>query len=246
MVKLFVTNLPLNCSFKEIRDLFLVFGPLKNINQFITERKENENIQSVFVEYFNEEDAIDAMEKLNNQKIHGIPIKIEKAFERFHKLWVGKLPSTITSKDLYDHFTVFGEIESIQREKENDFAFVVFKDQTVTELLINSQSKQKIRGISLEVKKAFSKKEADQRIIPANRAICIKNLPSKTAENELKVYFKEIGSLEKIQISNTRAILVFTTELAALKAIKYKNNKLFKTKKINLKMYQKNVPHVRN
>lgn len=237
MPKLFVSNLPINCTTKEIRELFSAFGPLKSIQPYITEKKENNQIQSVFVEYVNEDDANTAIEKLKDRKIYEKNIEIKKAFERNHKIYVGKLVDSIKSEDLIAHFSAYGEIQSIQREKENDFAFLIFKDQSVADLLIKSHGKQKICGFPVEVKKAFSKTENQQKTIPPARTITIKNLAIGTIESDLINFFRDCGVVERTQIGDRRAIVVFHNELSALKAIKYKNRKLLKTKKVQLEMY---------
>ncbi|KRH91916.1 Polyadenylate-binding protein (RRM superfamily), partial [Pseudoloma neurophilia] len=218
MTKLFVSNLPLASTIKEIQDLFLVFGPLKSIKQHFNELKENDQTQNVFVEYYNESDAEKAINSLKGQKIMNRPILIEKAFERFNKLYVGKLPPTITVEDLKNHFRSFGEIISIQREPENDFAFIVFKDQEIVELLIKSHSKQNIRDVKFDVKRAFSRKEVQQRIIPPKRSIIIKNVPTDIKEKDFQTFFKDIGLIERVHLQKSQATVIFYNEFAALKA----------------------------
>lgn len=239
MSKLFVSNIPINYTTAEIQELFTVFGPLKSIKPYITQKKEENSMQSVFIEYLYEKDANEALDKFKNQKFFKNKILIKKAFERKNKIYVGRLDDSITKDDLYEHFNSYGKIISIQREKENNYAFVVFEDEKVADLLIQSHGKKKIgnKGSVVHVKRAYSKIESTQKIFPYERSVIVKNLPPNLSEKNLIEFFKDVGIVEKVQFNHFRAVIVFNTELSALKAIKYKNKKNLLSRKVNIVMY---------
>ncbi|ELA47951.1 hypothetical protein VCUG_00534 [Vavraia culicis subsp. floridensis] len=238
MTKLFVSNLPLNYTKTDIKQIFTAFGPLKSIKQYITPKKQESNIQSAFIEYVNNDDAAVAVKSLQNKKFYDRYLIMQRAYERYNKIYVGNLDEKITAEDLHNYFSDYGKIVTVQREKENDYAFVVFEEASIAEMLVNNHGAKKIKSNSRPVilRRAESKAEGRKRQIPHNRSICVKNLPTTTSES-LVAFFDECGCVERVQIGNKKAVVIFKDELSALKAMKYKNKKEFNGRKIAVEIF---------
>ncbi|ELQ74913.1 Polyadenylate-binding protein (RRM superfamily) [Trachipleistophora hominis] len=238
MAKLFVSNLPLNYTKTDIKQIFTAFGPLKSIKQYITPKKQESNIQSAFIEYVNNDDAVVAVKSLRNKKFYDRYLIMQRAYERYNKLYVGNLDDKITAEDLHSYFSDYGRIAAVQREKENDYAFVVFEDAKVAEMLVNNHGVKKIGGNSRPVilKRAESKTESRKRQIPYNRSVCVKNMPTTTTE-DLNAFFEDCGCVERIQMGSKKAFVVFRNELGALKAMKYKNKKEFNGRRLAVEIF---------
>lgn len=242
MTKLFVSNLPINYTIRDIKQIFNAFGPLRSIKPYITAKKEEGQIQSAFIEYINADDATMAIKKLQNKKFYSRYLVMQRAFERYNKVYVGNLDEKITNENLLEYFEEFGKVSTIQKEKENDYAFVVFEDAKVAEMIVNNHGNKKIMGNCqpVAIKRAESKVESQKRQIPHNRTICAQNLSENITSQILTAFFFDCGSVEKVQISNRRAFVVFKEELGALKAIKYKNKKELNGKRISIGIYTGN------
>ncbi len=75
---LFVTNFSWNLSQEDMEELFSFYGKLDNTN-LIMDRNTGRSKWFWFVKFINQEDAITAMEELNEKKIDGRVLNITVA-----------------------------------------------------------------------------------------------------------------------------------------------------------------------
>jgi len=119
MTKVYVGNLPLSVTDRDIEDLFAKFGKIRNIQVKIPPRPP----AYAFVEFSDPRDADDAVEARDGYEFNGARIRVEVARGRERKrefrgsplrskyrVVVKGLPSTASWQDLKDHMRKAGEV----------------------------------------------------------------------------------------------------------------------------------------
>ena len=110
---LIVNYLPQTLTDEEFRSMFLSIGPL-NTCKVVRDRHTNYSYGFGFVEYQSEADAERAIDTLNGMKLQHKTLKV--AYSRTGEdvknanLYISSLPRTITSEELKEHFSEFGQI----------------------------------------------------------------------------------------------------------------------------------------
>uniref|UniRef100_A0A8C5N4P0 Uncharacterized protein n=1 Tax=Leptobrachium leishanense TaxID=445787 RepID=A0A8C5N4P0_9ANUR len=116
MVKLFVGNLPAEASQTELKALFEQFGR-------VTECDIIKNFAFVHME--DKKSADDAVQNLNQYKLHGVAINVENSRGKpktSTKLHVSNLNEACTTEELRAKFEVFGAV--LECDIVKDYAFV--------------------------------------------------------------------------------------------------------------------------
>ena len=97
-------------------EIFVQAGPVANV-YVPKDRVTNEHQSYAFVEYQGEDDADYAVRVLNMIKLHGKPMRVNKASSAERKnddvganLFVGNLDPELDEKLLYDTFSAFGVV----------------------------------------------------------------------------------------------------------------------------------------
>jgi len=119
MSKVYVGNLPLNVTERDIEDLFAKFGKIRSIQVKIPPRPP----AYAFVEFDDSRDADDAIEERDGYEFNGDRIRVESARGRErrrenrgsplrskYRVVVKGLPSTASWQDLKDHMRKAGEV----------------------------------------------------------------------------------------------------------------------------------------
>lgn len=119
MAKVYVGNLPLSVTERDIEDLFSKFGKIRNVQVKIPPRPP----AYAFVEFDDPRDADDAIEARDGYEFNGDRIRVESARGRERKretrgsplrskyrVVVKGLPSTASWQDLKDHMRKAGEV----------------------------------------------------------------------------------------------------------------------------------------
>lgn len=227
MAKLLISNIP-SCPFTDLKDLFSSFGPIKSISIFK---------ESIFIDYKNYEDAKKVF-LLKDKTILEKKLKIEWAFERNSKIFIGNLNKNIENVEILDFFEKFGKIKKMIRDNYN-FCFLVFEDEKIAEKIL----KKKIfflKNVKIEIKKPVSSQKIKDKYFCEGKSVILKNLELEVEEDELKKFLESCGTIEKIFIGARKAIVMFENEFSALKAIKYKNGKVLRDKRVFIGMYNRN------
>ncbi len=79
--KLYVGNLPYNTSDEDLRDLFSTYGEVTS-SSVIIDRMTNRSKGFGFIEMSNNEEALKAIEELNETNFNGRNIRVNEALER--------------------------------------------------------------------------------------------------------------------------------------------------------------------
>ena len=118
---LFVKNLPKDCTPKELYDIFVKFGEIDSINL----KKDNDGnfLGYGYVDFINEENAKEAINKLNQTKFKDSIISVslftpkEKRIENLNNneylipmLIARKIPNNMTNKTFKNIFDIYGQI----------------------------------------------------------------------------------------------------------------------------------------
>lgn len=124
------------------------------------------------------------------------------------RLFVGGFQASINNKDLFKHFSKFGEILNAQimydkkTGKSRSFGFVECGDREVAERILGL--KHKIRGRDIDVNHAFQKGNKDTstnwKKLLFRKKLFVTNLPDFVSSKDLERYFSRFGSLRKAYI----------------------------------------------
>jgi RNA recognition motif-containing protein len=124
---LFVASFHPNTTEKALFDFFSPFGNLLKVKL----QKDKLGRPYAFVQYQNEKDAENALEKVQNKTLDGRIIRVEKA--KVHRtLFLAKLDKSMTSSQIRQIVEVYGPVESVslirnyQTNKSKGCAFVKF------------------------------------------------------------------------------------------------------------------------
>lgn len=189
----FVKNLDPKIDSKDLNDTFSVFGNIISC-KVVTDPVGNSRGYG-FVHFEREEEALEAIEKVNGTVIHDRPVfvgKFEPA-ERRHKkqqwtnLFVKNIPTTWTEEKLSELFAQHGEIASITIVKNADgeghkgFGFVDFKEHDSAVAAQGALNAKVIEGEFKQIKNQdepvplklyvgrFQKKRERQRLLQERR-----------------------------------------------------------------------------
>ncbi|KAF8251922.1 RNA-binding domain-containing protein [Wilcoxina mikolae CBS 423.85] len=129
-----------------------------------------------FVEFISEEDAEYAARIMNQVRLYGKPIRVNKASADKQKtvevgaeLFVGNLDSMVDEKTLYDTFSTFGNLVSAPKIARDDagiskgFGFISYDSFEASDKAIESMDKQFLMNKEINVQYAYKKDGKGER-----------------------------------------------------------------------------------
>ncbi|CAM9179121.1 unnamed protein product [Ectocarpus fasciculatus] len=171
----YVGNLDERVSEELLWELMLQAGPVVNVHM------PKDKVSGVllgygFVEFRSEEDAEYALKVMNMIKLHGKPMKLNRAsqdkkqFEVGANIFIGNLDHEVDEKLLYDTFTAFGGIAQtpkIMRDPDTGeskgFGFVSYDSFEASDLAIECMNNQFLCNRPIIVQYAFKKDTYGER-----------------------------------------------------------------------------------
>ena len=193
---------------------------------------------------------------MNQKKLKNKSIRImwdEKDFLQKNKdnknnLYVKGIPKNKSSREIYEYFFKFGDMFSVkvnedEKGNSNGTAFVTYYNQEDAKKAIEGTNGKKIWDSDMEVQYQKNNDKVHYNN-NENLKINISNLPDNYQEQDIIKLCEEFG---KIHICNVKqgdkgkyAIVKFTTEQEAKKAMEQLNNKEIGDKKLHTKEVKDN------
>ncbi|MCL7029030.1 hypothetical protein MKW94_007845 [Papaver nudicaule] len=184
----YVGNLDPQVSEELLWELFVQAGPVVNV-YVPKDRVTNLHQGYGFVEFRSEEDADYAIKTLNMIKLHGKPIRVNKASQDKKSLdvganlFVGNLDTDVDEKLLYDTFSAFGVIVTnpkIMRDPETGnsrgFGFISYDSFDTSDAAIEAMNGQYLCNRQITVSYAYKKDTKGERHgTPAERTLARTN-----------------------------------------------------------------------
>ncbi|KAI3946132.1 hypothetical protein MKX01_024888 [Papaver californicum] len=184
----YVGNLDPQVSEELLWELFVQAGPVVNV-YVPKDRVTNLHQGYGFIEFRSEEDADYAIKTLNMIKLHGKPIRVNKASQDKKSLdvganlFVGNLDSDVDEKLLYDTFSAFGVIVTnpkIMRDPETGnsrgFGFISYDSFDTSDAAIEAMNGQYLCNRQITVSYAYKKDTKGERHgTPAERVLAASN-----------------------------------------------------------------------
>jgi polyadenylate-binding protein len=160
-----------------------------------------------YVNYLQVADAERALDTLNNTQIKGRPCRImwcqrDPSVRKsgVGNIFIKNLDPAIGHKELYDMFSVYGNILSCkvafdETGQSKGFGFVHFETQESANGAINENNGKGINNKSIYVGRFESKKERNQQKESTWTNVYIKNIGVDVTEKELKDAFGRFGKI---------------------------------------------------
>ncbi|KAK1924045.1 hypothetical protein DB88DRAFT_488943 [Papiliotrema laurentii] len=172
----YLGNLDDRCTDALIWELMLQAGPVSNV--FLPKDRISMNHQGFgFCEFLSEEDADYAVKIMNQIKLYGKPIRVNKASYDTKKpvdvganLFIGSLDEGVDENALFDTFSTFGSIAEhpkIARDpstgRSKGYGFVSYHDFEAADMAIENMNGQFLGGKAITVQYAFKKDGKGER-----------------------------------------------------------------------------------
>lgn len=224
---IFISNLEKSIDVKTLNDTFAVFGNILSCKVSV-DPKTNQSRGYGFVHFASEQEANQAIARLNNALVQGQPIRVfaykskqERQKERensFTNVFIKNIPLSWDESKLNELFGQFGTIKrSTIRKKEgtNDskgYGFVEFEDhesaRNAVEKLNNHLVEEGRPGLTVE--RAQKKSERmemlrngtlrNQARRPEGENLYVKNLSESVTEDHLRKLFTQCGNVKNVKV----------------------------------------------
>ncbi|KAI8068577.1 hypothetical protein BC940DRAFT_298526 [Gongronella butleri] len=171
----YIGNLDTRATESLVWELMLQAGPVVNVH-LPKDRVTQAHQGFGFVEFLSEEDADYAARIMNQVRLWGKPIRVNKAsvdrrnLDVGATLFIGNLDSEVDEKLLYDTFSAFGQIiqtPTIGRDTETGnprgFGFVSFSAFEASDAAIDAMDGQFLMNKQINVSYAFKKDGKGER-----------------------------------------------------------------------------------
>jgi arginine/serine-rich splicing factor 4/5/6 len=146
------------------------------------------------------------------------------------KIWVGNVPQDATDEEIKEEFREFGPVLSVQ--KKDEYCFVELEDRRSADEAIRRMNNHRMKGIGLKVQLSNDSRRKFSgimspigRLKPGEGKICIENLPLKAEWQEVKDFFRRVGTVMRTDVvtdqsgkSTGTAIVIFEREEDARRA----------------------------
>ncbi|CAH1792610.1 unnamed protein product [Owenia fusiformis] len=186
----FVGNLPLELTKKDIQNLFKTYGEIENIRfrgaapadpklpkRVAVIKKElhpEKQTMNAYVVY-KEAASLSKCLKLNGTSVKGCHIRVDLVGETSkhdHKrsVFIGNLPYNVKEESLREHFDECGDVESVRLVRDaksgmgKGFGYILFKDSSSVELALKSTSKKFMRRDLRVMRSVKKEKKTDDKI----------------------------------------------------------------------------------
>ena len=214
---LFVKNLSLDITNKELYDLFSEFGNIISIN--LKKGKNGENLGYGYVNFEKEQSAKDAIENLNQKEFKGKNLLVsmfeprEKRLENnteVSMLLIRNLSDNDNENSLSNIFEIYGEIRfcgiyienTIERKKNG---VVIFSKKEECESALNKLNKNfDISIIPIDnniIEQVNKQKQESMKNKFQGCNLVVKNLPKEINEKDLLDMFKKYGEISSARIA---------------------------------------------
>lgn len=172
----YLGNLDDRCTDALIWELMLQAGPVSNV--FLPKDRISMNHQGFgFCEFLSEDDADYAVKIMNQIKLYGKPIRVNKASYDTKKpvdvganLFIGSLDEGVDENALFDTFSTFGSIAEqpkVARDpstgRSKGYGFVSYHDFEAADMAIENMNGQFFGGKQISVQYAFKKDGKGER-----------------------------------------------------------------------------------
>ncbi|ORY26171.1 hypothetical protein BCR39DRAFT_542086 [Naematelia encephala] len=171
----YLGNLDERCSDALVWELMLQAGPVSNV--FLPKDRISMSHQGFgFCEFLSEEDADYAVKIMNQIKLYGKPIRVNKAsYDKKQvdvgaNLFIGNLEDGVDENALFDTFSTFGSIAEhpkIARDPttgtSKGYGFVSYHDFDAADMAIENMNGQFFGGKQISVQYAFKKDGKGER-----------------------------------------------------------------------------------
>ncbi|WVQ79984.1 hypothetical protein IAT38_002085 [Cryptococcus sp. DSM 104549] len=171
----YLGNLDERCTDALVWELMLQAGPVSNV--FLPKDRISMAHQGFgFCEFNSEADADYAVKIMNQIKLYGKPIRVNKAsydkkqMDVGANLFVGNLDTTVDESALYDTFSTFGQVAEppkLARDpttgESKGYGFIAYNDFEAADLAIQNMNGQFFGGKQVNVQYAFKKDGKGER-----------------------------------------------------------------------------------
>ena len=226
------------------------------LDKIISTQKKKKKPFKATVSFKDYNSANECRINMNQKKLKNKSIRImwdEKDFLQKNKdnknnLYVKGIPKNKSSREIYEYFFKFGDMFSVkvnedEKGNSNGTAFVTYYNQEDAKKAIEGTNGKKIWDSDMEVQYQKNNDKVHYNN-NENLKINISNLPDNYQEQDIIKLCEEFG---KIHICNVKqgdkgkyAIVKFTTEQEAKKAMEQLNNKEIGDKKLHTKEVKDN------
>ncbi|KAF2181892.1 RNA-binding domain-containing protein [Zopfia rhizophila CBS 207.26] len=171
----YIGNLDERVTDQLVWELMLQAGRIQNVH--LPKDRVTQTHQGFgFVEFVSEEDADYAAKIMNQIRLYGKPIRVNKASADKQKsveigaeLFIGNLDSMVTEKDLYETFSRFGPLVNVPKVARHDdglskgYGFVSFGDFESSDSAIANMNGQYMMNKEISVQYAYKKDGKGER-----------------------------------------------------------------------------------
>ncbi|KAI8447701.1 hypothetical protein BY996DRAFT_7668757 [Phakopsora pachyrhizi] len=181
---IYMGNLDERCSDALIWELMLQAGPVVNVH-LPKDRVSMSHQGYGFCEFLTEDDAEYACKIMNQIKLYGKPIRVNKASSDRKQvdiganLFIGNLDANVDERMLYDTFSTFGPLSQTAKiarnpstGQSNGYGFVAYESFEAADTAIESMNGQFLMNKAITVQYAFKKDGKGERHgTPAERLL---------------------------------------------------------------------------
>ena len=194
--------------------------------------------------------------ELNQKKLNGKNIRImreEKDFllknkDNKNNLYIKGIPTNKDAREIFEYFFKFGDIFSLklnEDDKGNNIgtAFLTYYKEEDAKKSMEQTNGKKIWGSDIEVQYKTNNEKLYKNNFNKKRSskIIINNFPDNYTDKEIKNLCEEFGKIETCEVKTGKngkfALVKFSKEEEAKKAIEKLNNKEIEKKKLYVKEF---------
>lgn len=223
---LFVSNLPENLDNKTLNEIFSVFGDI--LSSKIATDDKNKSRGYGYVHFAKDEDAANAIAKLNGAEVEGSIIKVESFSPKSQRptpdvwtnLYVKQFPLSYKKEDLEKLFSTYGPVQSVYIETDENgvskgHGYVNFENNEDAKkaqaalheytipgedkkLYVDRHQKKDERKRMLKAKNEADKNELNKKY--QNMNLYVKNIAESVTDEEFNATFSVFGQITSSRI----------------------------------------------
>eukprot|EP00009_Paramoeba_aestuarina_P004322 CAMPEP_0201511964 /NCGR_PEP_ID=MMETSP0161_2-20130828/4324_1 /ASSEMBLY_ACC=CAM_ASM_000251 /TAXON_ID=180227 /ORGANISM="Neoparamoeba aestuarina, Strain SoJaBio B1-5/56/2" /LENGTH=303 /DNA_ID=CAMNT_0047907645 /DNA_START=246 /DNA_END=1153 /DNA_ORIENTATION=+ len=241
---LYVGNLPLTIIEENLFEIFGRAGPVSHC-KIIKEKSTGKSLGYGFVDYFDHEAAVLALESFNSYKIleHELKVNWAHVTSHAHTLFVGDLSGEVTEQMLTSAFSSSGDVTDSRvmmdanTGRSRGFGFVSFRSKGDAEKALRDMNGEWVGSRAIRVNWANQKNHIShhhntpstpntntygQPVSDTNTSVYIGNLPHSLTENDVLLLVSDFAPhIEQVRLHKGYAFIHFKTHEQAKEAIHY-------------------------